>query len=450
MATFEENAATAMQKLGLNGNNISVEEAKEMEANTSDSDDDLSSVEETDYQIGFIDDSLNALHHEEDWRKWDGGKVGGLPVWLNPVDLPPPNTLACSTCEEPMKFLLQIYCPLDDILNAFHRSIYLFCCKRAQCVSSGMVKVLRCQLPKANPYYAIEPSTDLEVLKKDSLKLPALCQLCGCLATNKCVKCKRASYCCRSHQKIHWKHHKAVCDPTGTTRDFSTDTVKQGWLFKEYNLAVCCEELVPDTAEAIESSTTIWEDARVEGKSDGATEASASASKEEEDDLALTQKDYDRALGNEERDPEYLRFLSRVRRSGSNQVLRYCRWDEENGPLPISTAAARDARENPPPSCARCGAECKFEFQVMPQLLAYLSVDKGTTVNNPTVEEARKAVAADAPPAQEKDLASIFRNRAGEDLDWGTIDVYTCSKSCCGESYAAEIARVTEVRMARA
>ena len=86
----------------------------------------------------------------------------------------------------------------------------------------------------------------------------------------------------------------------------------------------------------------------------------------------------------------------------------------------------------------------------MPQLLSYLAVDRGTMVNNPTIEEARKKVAADAPVVQEKDLPGIFRNTEGEDLDWGTIDVYTCSQSCSGESYAQEVARVREVRMARA
>ena len=448
MAGFESEVLARMDKLGLNGGyTLSVEEAKLLENTSSDSEDSLSDVEETDYQIGFIEDGLNALYHEEDWRKWDGGKVGGLPVWLNPVDLPAPNLLACSTCEEPMKFLLQIYCPVDEVVSAFHRSIYLFCCKKAQCVSSGKVMALRCQLPKANPYYAVEPSKDLEIEKKDSLKLPDLCQLCGCLAKNKCVKCKKAAYCCRSHQKIHWKHHKAVCDPTGATRDSSIDTVKQGWLFKEYDLAVSCEELVPDTAEAIESSTTVWEDSRGD---DGNGERSSAAEKEEEEDLALTQKDYDSALGNESRDPEYLRFLARVRRGGADQVLRYCRWDEQNGPLPICTDAVRDATRNPPPPCNACGAARKFEFQVMPQLLSYLAVDRGTMVNNPTIEEARRKVAVDAPVVQEKDLPGIFRNTEGEDLDWGTIDVYTCSHSCSGESYAQEVARVTEIRMARA
>ena len=71
-------------------------------------------------------------------------------------------------------------------------------------------------------------------------------------------------------------------------------------------------------------------------------------------------------------------------------------------------------------------------------------------MDNPTVEESHRKVAADAPAVQEKDLSDIFRNREGVDLDWGTIDIYTCSQSCSGESYTLEVARVTEVRMARA
>ena len=95
-----------------------------------DEDSDLGSeaISETDYQLGFVEEGVNSLHYEEDWREWDGGKVGGAPIWLDPVNLPSPDALLCTICKEPRKFLLQIYCPLDEIENAFHRSIYVFHC----------------------------------------------------------------------------------------------------------------------------------------------------------------------------------------------------------------------------------------------------------------------------------------------------------------------------------
>jgi pre-rRNA-processing protein TSR4 len=453
MAGFE--AATEFEKLGLAKETVllSKEEAEALQEDDTDSDDEDEAIVETEYQLGFIEEGLNALHHEEDWREWDGGKVGGLPVWLNPAELPAPETMLCATCEEPMKFLLQIYCPLDDIDAAFHRSMYVFCCKKSSCVSEGRVLVLRTQLPKVNPYYALDPGSDLEVEKKAALApvLPKLCGLCGCAGRLQCTKCKSEHYCCKSHQKLHWKHHKESCGQSDLT-DFSTDEVKWRWLFKEYDLAVSCEELVKDSAAAIESSTTIWEDARAP-----ADEQEKGKKKEEEDedeDLKLTQNDYNEALGNESRDPEYIRFLSRVRRGGPNQVLRYCRWQDEYGPISISTAAARAHRESVPPVCQRCGAARKFEFQIMPQLLSYLHVDGDTSVNNPTTEQARMGVAMNAP--QPADFSQVFFNKHGEDLDWGTIDVYTCSESCTpsaggggGGGYACEYARVVNLNLTK-
>lgn len=437
MSGFEA-ASSALDRLAIDeyGKFITKEEAEELE-------DDEGSSEagsETDYQLGFVVEGLNALHYEEDWREWDGGKVGGAPVWLDPMNLPRPEALLCTLCNEPMKFLLQIYCPLDDVNDAFHRSIYIFCCHRSSCIDERGVLVLRSQLPKANPYYALNPTDSDDAVQQQSTKrenmvLPKLCSLCGCSSGLQCIKCKSVNYCSRSHQKIHWKHHKLTCG--NGIRDFNTDQIKQSWLFKEYDLVVSEEELKADKAEAIESSTTIWEDAR---STQGETK------EEEDEDLKLRQEDYDQALGNESRDPEYVRFLSRIRRGGSNQVLRYCRWNDLYGPLPVSTAAAKQYQEEQPPRCEHCGSARKFEFQIMPQLLSYLHVDGATMVNNPTIEQARLGVAMNAP--KPSDFSKVFVNQNGEDLDWGTIDVYTCSQSCqlaASGGYAAEYARVVDL-----
>jgi hypothetical protein len=64
-------------------------------------------------QLGFIEkEEQNQLFLEKDWRNWDGGKVGGLPIWLDPVSAPSPALLQCGNCQDPLCFLLQIYCPL--------------------------------------------------------------------------------------------------------------------------------------------------------------------------------------------------------------------------------------------------------------------------------------------------------------------------------------------------
>ena len=40
------------------------------------------------------------LHLDDNWKRWDGGKVGGLPIWLDKRRLPRKEQLMCSTCEQ--------------------------------------------------------------------------------------------------------------------------------------------------------------------------------------------------------------------------------------------------------------------------------------------------------------------------------------------------------------
>jgi pre-rRNA-processing protein TSR4 len=82
-----------------------------------------------------------------------------------------------------------------------------------------------------------------------------------------------------------------------------------------------------------------------------------------------------------------------------DQVLRYCDgggggplWAVASGSLPAGAAAPL------PPPCARCGGARRYEMQLMPQLLHYLHVE-----------------ARDPDP-----------------LDWATVAVYTCARSCGG------------------
>jgi hypothetical protein len=132
-------------------------------------------------------------HRDPCWSDWDGGKIGGLPSWLNPRDLPGESPLRCrGPCGDDnggnerdgdggggtaMGFVVQIYCPADDDASndaAYHRSLYVFacptCCRAASLLPppppdgteesndrrrllSNCVRVLRCQLPKHNDFY---------------------------------------------------------------------------------------------------------------------------------------------------------------------------------------------------------------------------------------------------------------------------------------------------------
>ncbi|CAN0243764.1 unnamed protein product, partial [Phaeothamnion confervicola] len=178
-----------------------------------------------DVQLGFLEPleegaAGDLLFRCADWHTWDGGKVGGRPIWLNPRDLPPPAAVACPTCGGPMPLLLQIYCPIDEITTAFHRALYVFCCRKAACVEVRGVRVLRCQLPRDNPFYSFEPDDDNDGGTgkggggSGSAWGAKLCAVCGCRGDARCTRCSDAHYCGREHQVAHWRGgHRAACRP---------------------------------------------------------------------------------------------------------------------------------------------------------------------------------------------------------------------------------------------
>jgi len=92
------------------------------------------------------------------------------------------------------------------------------------------------------------------------------------------------------------------------------------------------------------------------------------------------------------------------------QVLRYSVAAGE-GARPLWAAASGALAAGGAPACRRCGAARRFELQLMPQLLHYMGVE-----------------------ARDPDL-----------LDWATVAVYTCERSCGGEGsggYVEEFAWV--------
>jgi pre-rRNA-processing protein TSR4 len=86
--------------------------------------------------------------------------------------------------------------------------------------------------------------------------------------------------------------------------------------------------------------------------------------------------------------------MFQVRIAGApDQCLRYCFQDSAEAlwPIPRNIPSPADI-----PPCPCCGASRKFEFQVLPQMLNHLDLD-------------------DTDP---------------KCIDWATLAVYTCSKSC--------------------
>lgn len=93
-------------------------------------DDDLN--DESEIQLGFVEEGRNKLFHEKDWTTWDGGKVGGKPVWLDYEHIPSTQDMQCKICQETLLLLVQViallfFCEIvifsTDILSTGSRRI---------------------------------------------------------------------------------------------------------------------------------------------------------------------------------------------------------------------------------------------------------------------------------------------------------------------------------------
>lgn len=168
-------------------------------------------------ELGFAsrDSAINAeCFQEHNWSEWDGGKVGGKPNWLHPLSLPSKAQLLCDSCKKPQAFMLQIYCPLDTEIDAFHRCLYVFCCRQRTCNGTSRFRAFRSQLPRDNPFYAFD-STTTKPFQPHPLN-PTCCALCN-ISTDVSITCQecgfQAHYCSELHRDAHFygRNHPKSC-----------------------------------------------------------------------------------------------------------------------------------------------------------------------------------------------------------------------------------------------
>ena len=93
-------------------------------------------------------------------------KIGGLPVWLLPLSNNISETFFICSCGENLSFLLQLYCPLEDKDNSFHRMIYVFFCQKCW-KKKDLVKVLRINLPEKYSIYDGEDILNINKIIND-------------------------------------------------------------------------------------------------------------------------------------------------------------------------------------------------------------------------------------------------------------------------------------------
>ncbi|XP_024365835.1 uncharacterized protein [Physcomitrium patens] len=374
---------------------------------------------------------LGFVQPVEDSEKWKverqhfPSKVGGCPAWLDPINIPTGEQSTCGICDSPLEFLLQVYAPIDDIDDAFHRSLFVFVCPNASCLEQDRhhqskkpeenprrcVKVFRSQLLRKNSYYSYTPPSG-----EDDLPISegaALCTWCGIWKGHKaCAACKQTKYCSRSHQVEHWRgSHAVYCRQVQAAR-------KEGKM--DVNIPVCSPGPVSDKLWP-EMELVVDEEDNYEVDELSDPNANVPASDKTKSKAQLLLEDYERRreAGEEftaadledvheaSQDMQlWAAFLAKIGKA-PDQVLRYCR---SPAAKPLWLSLNGQPENSGIPSCSHCGSRRIFEFQVLPQLLNFLD----------------------------------FKDEANS-LDWGTIAVYTCERSCgegVGKGYAEEFAWV--------
>lgn len=402
------------------------------------------------FSVAFEDQEHRSFvgHNLPLWRDWDGGQIGGRPSWLQPRGLPK-EFLTCKNCEEPLCFICQLYAPTDEVNpDAFHRSLYVFGCPSSGCAeaNTGSIRVLRTQLPRANPFY---PDAHDE---KWSQHIPEawdveLCKVCGQRGKGKCP-IQGYHFCGKHHQKEH-KHY---------IFDKQTQLSKQ--LEFTFLPSVCAEsELeVEEEPGHINGEEDMIEKSEKALFPNWQKDGKAEDGKDDED---LEQDDLNEAVGAAKatvsEDAATMEFYDRIKsiENVQEQVLRYLRWPDDD--LAMASSAPLWIRSDHQPkdieACPYCGADRKFEFQIMPQMLHYLLKDHEL---NRASSEVRKSIKSDVeaikkassileqapkeqiPPsladAKEQAVSSMRSKLMGEngdkELSWGVVTVYTCTASC--------------------
>uniref|UniRef100_A0A8C5Z2L3 Programmed cell death protein 2 n=1 Tax=Marmota marmota marmota TaxID=9994 RepID=A0A8C5Z2L3_MARMA len=254
-----------------------------------------------------------------------------------PAALPGPAALGCARCGRPLAFLLQVYAPLPGRADAFHRCLFLFCCREPPCCAG--LRVFRNQLPRKNEFYSYEPPSENPSPETESVCLQLrsgahLCRVCGCLGPKTCSRCHQAHYCSKEHQTLDWRlGHKQAC-----TQDHLDHTVPDhNFLFPEFEIVIETEEeIVPEVVEK-------EEDFEITGSMDEALE-------EELDSMAKHESREDNI---------FQKFKAQIALE-PEQILRYGRGTE-----PIWISGENIPQEEDIPNCP-CGAKRIFEFQVWP------------------------------------------------------------------------------------
>ena len=217
-------------------------------------------------------------------------------------------------------------------------------------------------------------------------KFLAICRVCGIRGSKKCSGCNKVSYCSRECQTLDWKaRHKIECkNPDFEYKYNESEETLAGICLPQFEII-----MAGDDEQVSESDDDENEPENVEEQLKELQKFNSEISKEDLEQFSIE----------ENVDKTFKRF-QKVVKCAPDQILRYQRL---GNPLWMNSAKTPESI----PNCEICGSKRIFEFQIMPQLLSSLKLDK--SLNE-------------------------------ESIDWGILAIYTCEQSCdtFSDSYTQE------------
>jgi len=288
-------------------------------------------------------------------------------------------------------------------VNSFHRMFYVFAARTgAPAGISTSIKVFRIEMPRLNDFYPAEEPDENDPEPEEEYA-NTLCALSGLRTTVRCAEMGGLPYASTPYQQKHWKMTKTgrkAAKQAGEEFPWSKPSAQslfeEGQLFKEHAIEDGDE---PDDKD-------MSEDERMK------LDAMLKTCKERETEEGEYKKEeftgWRETFQNEKNDPVNNKFRTMVARA-PQQCLRYCQGGE---PLWASTDNQPQEGEIPP---SEDGTPRHFEFQILPQMLYHLEIEKAAGVTN------------------------FLEAKQQSTLDFGTISVYASVGGPVGE-YIEEVA----------
>ncbi|MED6197381.1 hypothetical protein PIB30_055940 [Stylosanthes scabra] len=330
--------------------------------------DDDDEEEEEAVTLGFVEKPKNEWTLE---RQFFPSKAGGVPAWLDPVDIPSGRSSICDICGEPLQFLLQVYAPTKKE-TAFHRMLFIFMCRSMKCLLWDQHEQWKRHPEKpsrrVHEYMQsillifwhhscfISISNLFDTLNK-LLVHAALCNWCGTWKGDKlCSSCRQVRYCSEKHQVMSWRSgHKIACQQMKISSPIGESNKSGATSFE--SCKVGSKNVWPEFEIIIEHeseyNTDIPEDNAL---------SNSLISKNKIDDTMNSLMD---SFQGDDDKKSWVYFQERIAKA-PEQVLRYYR-DTNTKPIwPVSSGRPSNADI---PKCSYCGGPRCCEFQEYMSLL---------------------------------------------------------------------------------